>query len=135
MPEDDRRQYDIEFNRELAASVKSLYDLTTRVDERVEQLISCQKTITSRMELLGDRASELTSRVTVLEKTTNQSDDVTQLVRKVHDLELRTQSIEINSGNVENRWKTIVNFALQLIWVIIAAYLLYKLGIQAPAVP
>ena len=126
---------DREYDRELANSIKSLFDLTTRIDERVEQVIAGHKVTTGKLESEIDKARDLMARVSVLEKTTDQADDVDILAKQIHDLELRVQSIEISAGRVENRWQSTVNFGLQLVWVIIAAYLLYKLGIQAPAVP
>lgn len=134
MPGDDTTR-NLDYERELASSIKSLYDLTTRIDERVERVIQEGKTTYTKLEAEIERNREMLTRISVLEKTSDQGADVHILARKIHDLELKVQSIEITSGKAENRWKTMVNFGLQLAWVIIAAYLLYKLGIQAPAVP
>lgn len=131
----DGNERNIAYDHELAASIKSLYDLTTRIDERVEQVIASDREIARKLEVEVEKARDLLSKVLILEKTTDQTADIDVLEKQIHSLELRMQSIEISSGKVENRWKAMVNFGLQLAWVIIAAYLLYKLGIQAPNTP
>lgn len=123
------------FDREVSESVKSLFELTTRVDERVEMLMNRQEASQMKMDTQLEKMTDLLGRVKVLESTTNQGTDIIDLKAQLHNIELRVQSMEITSGKQEGRWKTIVTFGVQLVWVIVAAYLLYRLGIQAPAVP
>ena len=58
--------------------------------------------------------------------------DCNKLIENIHKLDLRLNSVEITQGGQERKWNTFVNFAIQLLWVIMAAYLLYKLGLEAP---
>jgi len=51
---------------------------------------------------------------------------------KIQSIEIRLKSVEISQGGYEQNWKTVGNFIIQLIWVIMAAYILLKLGIQPP---
>lgn len=123
------------FDRQESESIKNLFQLTTRVDERVEMLMSKQDASQIKMDTQLDKMAELVGRVIVLESTSHQGEDIADLGEKLHSMELRLQAMEISSGKTEGRWKGIVAFAVQLVWVIVAAYLLYRLGIQAPAVP
>lgn len=122
---------------QVSDSVNSLFELTLRVDERVrlmmDKLESMDETIDNQIDLFN----ELNSRVKVIESRDGISilNDIRRLGEELHKLELRTQSVEGSSSDQEGRWKTIIGFAIQLIWVILAAFLLYKLGISAPAVP
>jgi len=152
----DSEKY-ISYDREVSNSIKSLFDLTTRIDERVEQLManhaiynkkleSCSDKCNQKSESYNNKINELLTKVTILEKTTNHSDDIDDIDKEINNLLIKINSLELNhleikktleanNAKVERRWGTIVNFVLQLLWVVIAAYLLYKLGIQAPNVP
>lgn len=88
----------------ISSYLKTISELTTRVDERVQMIIKKQ-------------------------------DDMERKIERFHEIELRVQAVESNSSRGEARWKTTIGFALQVAWVMLAAYLLYKVGLQAPAVP
>lgn len=61
-------------------------------------------------------------------------DKLDKLKEDLHLLQLKVQSLEIAHGGFEQKWKAIVNFIVQVIWVVMAAYILLKLGIQGPPV-
>jgi len=61
-------------------------------------------------------------------------DKLDKIKEELHALELKLQSLEIAHGGFEQKWKTIINFVLQVIWVVMAAYILLKLGLQGPPV-
>jgi SMC interacting uncharacterized protein involved in chromosome segregation len=96
-------------------SIDSIFELTTRVDERVQGIVKQQLTLEAQVD--------------------RQFDIISAARENVHELELRLSNLEKSSTNQEQRWKTFFSFGIQLIWVILAAYLLYKLGIQSPDVP
>ena len=56
-----------------------------------------------------------------------------------NEIKNKLDNVEKDSNNVNNNWKSVakgtLTFVVQIIWVVIAAYILYKLGIQSPAVP
>lgn len=113
-------------------SINSLIELTTRVDERVINMIRKQELTDEKISSQLEALSDLNTKVKILETSTK---DISEKANDMHKLELRVQLLENSSSNQENRWKTIFGFAIQLVWVILAAFLLFKLGIQAPAVP
>jgi hypothetical protein len=93
---------------QLFVSIKSIDSLTTRIDERVQSLIK---------------------------KQIKFDEDVVNLHENIHKMELRLSTLENSNNKSDQRWKGVTGFAVQLIWVILAAWLLYKLGIQSPDVP
>lgn len=120
-----------EFYFQMTESFQSLFDLTSRMDERLRVLDKEQQ----RNE------EEIKEHI---KATQNLHSDMRLLSAKIDDLikhketmrlESRVQTLEQSSSDTEGRWKVIVNFVLQLIWVATAAYMLYKLGLQAPATP
>lgn len=139
-------------------TINSIFDLNARIDERVQTLMTKQKEVERKIE----EFSNISSRVKILEdkeiNTNNylikqldeikskihsiESDVTNQIFKKIeeikeniHQIQMKIQKLEGSTEGQENRWKTIASFTLQFIWVILAAYVLYKLGIQAPAVP
>lgn len=113
-------------------SINSLIELTTRVDERVINMIRKQELTDEKISTQLDVINNLNTKVRLLETF---NEDNSETSTSMHKLELRLQMLENSSNNQENRWKTIFGFSIQLVWVILAAFLLFKLGIQAPAVP
>ena len=128
----------MEYYKELTESIKSIFELTTRIDERMQLMTKKQEAIDAALKSQGELISNLSSRIIILENSINSKDieqDVDKNRDKIHALEVKVNSLQISNEGTEGRWKTIVNFSLQIIWVLLAAYLLYKLGLQAPAVP
>lgn len=57
---------------------------------------------------------------------------IDKIIENSHELDVRLKSLEIAKGGYEENWKSIVNFVVQVIWVVMAAYILMKLGLQSP---
>lgn len=53
------------------------------------------------------------------------SDDLSETDRKV-------RMFEMNHDSRKEKWNTAINFVIQLAWVSMAAFILSKLGLQAP---
>lgn len=125
-----------EFDKQLMDSFRSLYDLEVRTDERVKNLIiRCDATDEKHSETLQIQ-KDIEGRVRVLESKTEEFGSVAEQVKiNTASLADRVKTVELSKNNSDDRWKTIVNFCVQLSLILVAAYLLYKLGLQAPAVP
>lgn len=114
-----RSQQDSDFFSNTTEAMQSLISVTSRVDERVESLT----------KLMDERIKHL------LETIETHNDEINDLKKAIHQIEIKMQLIGMSSQNQENRWKSIINFSIQILWVVLAAYLLMKLNLQAPAVP
>ena len=55
--------------------------------------------------------------------------------KEISSIDRRLLGVEAYSGNDKDRWNKIMTFVIQLVWVVLAAWLLMKLNLQAPAVP
>jgi hypothetical protein len=55
-----------------------------------------------------------------------------KLCEDLHDLEIRIKTIEVAQGGHDQNWKMFFNFIIQVVWVVMAAYILLKLGLQSP---
>jgi predicted nuclease with TOPRIM domain len=116
------------------SSLETIDKLLTRVDERVQMMMKTQSNLEAKIDNIHDDVVGLNARMRSLESAADE-DTVEKLQASHHQMELRMQTVENSSNSQEGRWKTIFGFGIQLVWVILAAFLLYKLGISAPAVP
>jgi predicted nuclease with TOPRIM domain len=129
---DPKNQND--YYHEVSDSIKSIFDLTSRIDERVKNLIKNQEEMDRKLNEHLKTTIEIDGRVKIVEARQHTC-PIVPLENTVHQLELSLQQLQIQATGHENKWKTIISFGVQIAWVILAAYLLMKLGIQAPAVP
>lgn len=131
-----------------AESIQKLYDLSTRIDERVKAIQEDQKGLEQSLSVVQHAHTEIMKKVAVLEaKDTLTASDINsaleskfhvvqnELKKELTELEKRVIAVEAASGQNKDRWNRIFTFIIQIIWVLLAAWLLMKLGLQAPAVP
>lgn len=112
--------------------IVEIIELTTRVDERVKAISETHLDVQNQLDEQLDLINVLIGKTQVIE---SQLDDVKNVKQSIRGIELQLNLLENNNTNQEHRWKAIFGFSVQLIWVLIASYILYKLGIQSPPLP
>lgn len=115
------------FYADVFESIKSVYDLTARIDERVKTIQKKQDEQDEKLDSFLKMQSELESRLRVLE-----SNNTTELTTDMKDHEARLRLVEHSSERNENKWVKIAENGVQIIIMIIVAYLLFKMGISGP---
>lgn len=118
---------------ELKATVKNLVDITTRIDERMLIVKDKQESLSRKVDENNTNLNEISRQVSVLEAI-DFSDDIKLINQKLQDLTIRLEMLSMNTRSQENRWSVLFDLGLRIVWVIIAAYVLYKLGYQPPAI-
>ena len=113
-----------------ANNIQKLFDLVTRIDERVKMLQEQQTDFNEQLIAFKDVQGERMQRIAVLE-----SKDIDGLVEQLTALERRVAAVESSSNRSQDRWNKAMAFIIQLAWVVLAAWLLMKLNLTAPAVP
>lgn len=115
-------------------NIQKLFDLITRVDERVKSIQDKQHEFDSRMEDIIKIQNQLMQKVAVLE-----SRDHSSVAIKLHECEKQLVNIDKRLGAVEtasgansSRWNHVFDFVIKLIWIILAGWVLTKLEIQPP---
>ena len=130
--------------REVTQSIKAVFDLTARVDERVKMLVEKQSQIDSKIEGLSLHHTDLVAKVSVLESRNekefkDQIDRFETSVKEAEDtlkeLDQRLYHVEKSSHTSENRWKNVYLFVRDTAWVLLVCYLLYKLNLNLPPIP
>lgn len=118
------------FFAQVSESIKDLHDLTTRVDERVKHLIERQADMEQKM----NRIDELSERMAVLESKSGAIDHMSMTISQIEQVNMlddrRIAALETSNQTLQSRWQKITSFILQLIWVIVACYVLFKLGLS-----
>lgn len=97
-------------------------DRMDSIDEKLNEAIESHadtKTKVALLELRAQSAESLKASVDKLEEATK-------------NLELKTQTISFITDNQESKWKAITGFVVQIVWAVLAGYLLYKLGLPSP---
>jgi len=135
MTSGERASLGEKYYHQVTESMNSLFELTTRIDERQQAMMKNLVDLENKFDNFVEQRGELGTRVKVLESQEDKADYIDKMKQDMHTLELRLHTLEISSTKSEGRTKSIIAFVAQLMWVIIAAYLLLKLGLQAPAVP
>ena len=122
-------------------SIKSIIELTTRIDERVQLVMRKQDGLEEKLENHIEFLNELKIDLKLLDSKSGRTlqEEVSRISKEINEIENKLDNVEKNFNNVSNDWKSItkgtLTFVVQIIWVVIAAYILYKLGIPSPAVP
>jgi CRISPR/Cas system CSM-associated protein Csm2 small subunit len=95
--------------------------------EEINKCIDKSKLLLKKIKDIEEKCQNLETMIRILENK-----NVDKLYDEVHKLEIRLRTVEIAQGGHEEKWKNIINFAVQVIWVVMAAYILLKLGLQPP---
>lgn len=111
-------------NRE--EDISDIQDLVSRL---LEKSRSMSKKI-SELERDERQASDFKANAEVRIKLIESERD--RFSDQISDLDRRLRIFELNHDNRKERWNAAFNFVIQLLWVSMAAFLLTKLGLQAP---
>lgn len=121
-----------EFFSQVSESIKSVFDITSRIDERVKIIMEKQTDFDRKIVQMMDSINSINSRVTILEakdeKTIKES--LEKVVYKTHELEKKLEIMQLKTEGSEGKWRQIMGFVAQVSVAIITAYIAYKLGIN-----
>jgi chromosome segregation ATPase len=95
--------------------------------ERLRSLSKKISELDRQFRSLESMGHDLEARIRVLE-----SADMERFKQDLYKLESKISSFESDHDDRKENWKIAINFVIQLIWVSMAAWLLTKLGLQAP---
>lgn len=127
----------IQILSQTSENIQKLFELSTRIDERVKEIQNKQAGFHERLEKVISGHQEMLQKVAVLESKDGAAliEDVDECKKEMTSLDKRITVVEGSTNQSKDRWNRIFTFVIQLIWVLLAAWLLVKLNLQAPAVP
>lgn len=118
-------------------NVQKLFDLITRVDERVKNIQDNQAELSGQIKEIVIDYHELLERIITLEAKHGKlvQEEIIKYTDKVADIDKRILGLEHSSRSNEGRWNRVFSFLIQLIWVVLAAWVLFKLNLNPPPIP
>lgn len=137
MPHDIPQDISVQILSQTSENIQKLFDLSIRIDERVKLIQDTQDTFEDRLDNMMKSNNELMQKIAVLETKngTSLKGDVDECHRTLRDIDKRLTAVESVSKGFENKWQELVKFVVQLVWIILAAWALYKFGLNSPPVP
>jgi hypothetical protein len=117
-------------------SLKLVFDITSRIDERMKILIENNNDSKERIEKLFDQQIMLLNRITVLENknstqmVTELKNELTILDNKVDHLSERCIYLEKEVNQQGNKWTVLFDFTFKIGVMLVGSIILWKIGIQ-----
>ena len=115
-----------QFFTQVSESIKSVFNLTSRIDERVKMIHEKQQEMDKKFSRLIESQGTLNSRVSVLESTSDTED----LEKTVHNMELILKEVELKSAGNAGKWNVVADFSLKILWAMAAAAAIYYMGFK-----
>lgn len=120
-------------------NIQKLFDITTRIDEKLTQFQNNNKNLEEKIKENKEETEDLATKISIIQ-THEQNilgvlSQLEIIKNQINDCDKKITKLENEHGASNERWRSITTFVIQLIWVILAAYLLTKLNLQAPAIP
>ena len=126
------------------SDVNKLLEISTRIDERLKSIQDKQNRLETKLSDMAHEHGKSLQKIAVLESKDDCStvcgihqvvDHLDDVVKTINDLDKRVVVVEMATDKSQNRWRQMSTFVIQLIWVLLASWLLLKLNLQAPAIP
>lgn len=123
---------DKENDRQSADLIRSLFELTSRIDERVKSLSECVLKTEAKFDYILKNQQELLQRVTVIESKngTETKKIILQVSERLQKLESQVQNLEIVTKGSQTRWEKILDYAMKVLLAVAATFIVYKLGLS-----
>ena len=122
---------------QMTSTVRSLLDLTGRIDERVKMITDHQAEFDAKLDRYMSTHTHLVERVVGLESRngTRNTEEIKQLDQEmnklkgtVHKVELALSGVRSTTNTQEYRWRMVFDFIVKIGIVIASASVKYKIG-------
>jgi chromosome segregation ATPase len=109
------------------AIIQELQESDSKIIDKLKTITKKNADLEKEIKNINNLKYELEARLKVLE-----SEDLEKIKHDFYKIESKLQTFESQHDDRKEKWNMLFNFAIQLIWVSMAAWLLTKLGLQAP---
>jgi len=122
--------------QQTTTGIQKLFELNTRTDERIKGLQARVKRIQEEIDDLSEKTEGNSKDVAILGVGSGSGSSVagqlTTCQAALVEIDKRLIMVESNLKGSEGRWDKVVNFIVQLAWVLIAGWLLATLNLPSP---
>lgn len=130
--------------KEVTQSIKAIFDLTARIDERVKMLVEQQTALGQKLDNQGMQDGDMATRISVLENRNGKvaEKEIDRVAEELNDLEEKVDDMEETLGDAkrwamisQSRWRMAFDFLYKMAYAVLVAYLLYRLNFPSPKLP
>jgi chromosome segregation ATPase len=133
-----RGKMDDPFYKEVSESLKLVFDLTSRIDERMKILIESNNDYKEKIEKLSVQHGEAIMRISILENKASSKEldsvkveaDLEKVEEKMIHLTDRMSDVEKDIKSHSNKWSSMVDFIFKVGVIVIGGIILWKLGLK-----
>ena len=124
------------FYKQVNDSLKMVFDITSRIDERMKVLVENHNESKDKIEKLCDQQITLLNRLTILENKNGIEamhelrNEVNTLDQKIEGISERLLYVEKEMTHSSNKWTSILDFIFKVGVVVIGSIILWKLGLK-----
>lgn len=115
-------------------NIQKLFDITTRIDEKVKSTIEYSINLEIKIQKITEVIALLKEANAVLN-----FQDIPKNLENIETIIAQMQNkishIEKTSKGFKSKWDTAVKFLVQIIWLVVGAWILFKLGLGPPNLP
>lgn len=115
-------------------NIQKLFDITTRIDEKVKSTIEYSINLEIKIQKITEVIALLKEANAVLN-----FQDIPKNLENIETIIAQMQNkishIEKTSEGFKSKWDIAVKFLVQIIWLVVGAWILFKLGLGPPNLP
>jgi hypothetical protein len=122
-------------SQNIELTLQKIYDLFSRLDERMKIIVEKNNNNEEKINDFRDQFNEtiLQIRRELLTISAEESfEKIKELEKRQNSFESEITKLKENNDIKKRNWVSAFDFVSRIIWTIITAYLLYKLGLQPP---
>lgn len=110
---------------QITESMQSMFDLTSRVDERVKSMASNHTRLEGKLDCLTVDMQKLAERIHTVEAEHRNLQDV---AKKMNEAEIKLASLDILANRAESRWQKTLHIIVEIAVLVAAGYIMFKNG-------
>jgi len=131
-------------------NIQKLFELSTRIDERVKTIKEHQDSMNSKISSIADDCNEVATKVAIVDtyisrnatgisgltiKFESIDKELNDVDKKFNEFDKRLSSVEATNNSQTDRWKQVFSFIIQFIFIVGVSWAVTRLGLQTPPVP
>lgn len=120
--------------KEVNDSLKLVFDLTSRIDERMKILVSNYEEAKVKIDKLADQQNAFLHKIVILETSKEAVLDLKKelvvIENKVEDFSERLMYVEKEIQSHASKWATFFDFIFKIAIIVVGALILWKLGLK-----
>jgi|SRR5579859_5894674 len=145
-----------QFYAQVSESIKLLFDLTSRIDERIKTIIEKHNVLEHDLKYVLKELSAIDNRVhdveardfanvkkkveeldknlanieNIMKSLDKTQKDIDELEKRIRDIEIKMESVGFFKITTENRWKTAFDVFWKIVIIVSGAFLMYHFGLR-----